>query len=118
MNAQELQRIKTLVAESDSLVRQIANLKEGMKFGQDAAAVTIRFQPFSIHVAYGDNPDKLCNVCWAKEIADLSGEFRSAFLAIVQKRLDELEGKYDSLSVQPPVAEEYQGLTAGRPANY
>lgn len=99
MDAAELKRIKDVVSRADQLSGEIVKLREAVKVGRETKAVKFVFEPFAIAVEEAGDVDRLRDACSAHLLKDMAGEFRAAFVAIVERRLDEREKELEAVSV-------------------
>lgn len=98
MDAAELKRIKDVIERAEVVTREIDALTQAVDVGCDVCAVEFCFDEFRIRYQKKAN-ENFHNACMSKLLADLNHEFRSAFLAIIVRRLNERKAELDALKV-------------------
>ena len=98
MTTDELKRIKEITQQADVLASEITKLTEAVKVGGKTKAIKFGFDPWIIEYENGDTArlERACSAGLLKEVAE---DFRSAFVGIVQKTVDQKQREYDALQV-------------------
>ena len=98
MTAEELKRIKDIAARSETLTSEISQLTKEVEASKKVKAIKFTFTPWRIEFEDSDN-EKLQNVYSMRLLEDHAEEFRTAFIAIVQKVIDQKQAEFSELKV-------------------